>query len=120
MQKFSKEVSPELSIGDLQILQSYHWPGNIRELENMIERAVLLCQNDTITMKDFLHPELSPTEELGLKDFIRQQTARLEKQHIKLILNSCQGNVTHTAKQLGISRKSLQNKMREYHLRDIS
>lgn len=119
-QKFGKKVNPDLEIAALQILQSYHWPGNIRELENIIERAVLLCQDDKITMNDFLHPELSPAEELGLKDFIRIQTARLEKQHIKLILNSCQGNITHAAKQLGISRKSLQNKMREYNLRDIS
>lgn len=119
-QKFGKNVSPNLGIGDLQILQSYHWPGNIRELENMIERAVLLCQDDKITMDNFLHPEFTPAEELGLKDFVRQQTARLEKQHIKLILDSCQGNITHAAKQLGISRKSLQNKMRDYNLRDIS
>ena len=118
-QKFGKDVSPNLAIGDLQILQSYRWPGNIRELENMIERAVLLCQDNTIATHDFLHPELTPAEELGLKDFVRQQTARLEKQHIKLILDSCEGNITHAAKQLGISRKSLQNKMREYNLRDM-
>jgi two-component system, NtrC family, response regulator AtoC len=117
--KFNKDVSPAVALSDLQALQLYKWPGNIRELENLIERAVLLSNNNEIGVDDFLHPEISPEEELGLKDFVRLHTSRLEKQRIRLILESCNGNVTHTAKQLGISRKSLQNKMREYNLRDI-
>ena len=118
--KLHKNVQTTLAINDIQTLQSYHWPGNIRELENLVERAVLLTNNSTITMEDFLHPELRNSPELNLKDYVKSQTARLEKQHIVYILETCNGNVTHAAQKLGISRKSLQNKMREYNLRDNS
>jgi transcriptional regulator with PAS, ATPase and Fis domain len=118
--KLHKNVQTTLAINDIQTLQSYHWPGNIRELENLVERAVLLTNNSTITIEDFLHPELRNSPELNLKDYVKSQTARLEKQHIVYILETCNGNVTHAAQKLGISRKSLQNKMREYNLRDNS
>lgn len=115
--KLHKNIKSEIAINDLQTLQTYHWPGNIRELENLVERAVLLSNSESITIEDFLHPELSTHEEQGLKDYVKTHIARLEKQHIQFVVQSCDGNITHAARQLGISRKSLQMKMKEYNLR---
>jgi len=106
-------------------LRGYKWPGNIRELENAIERAVLLSRGDEITEEDL--PEeimasssrpLAPTEpRLGdLKEASRQAAGRVEIDMIVSALKKTGGNVTQAAKLLGLSRKGLQIKMREYDL----
>ena len=110
------------------LLTEHEWPGNIRELENIIERAVLLADPNTETLEldnlvGFNQSKSAPHSDHSdvmpnLKDFIRQETARIESAHIRSALEQCDGNVTHTARLLGISRKSLQNKMRSYGLRD--
>lgn len=110
------------------LLSQHDWPGNIRELENIIERAVLLVDPNTDTLelnnlvgfKQSIPDQIDPLpdKQVNLKDFIRQETARIESSHIRNALEQCDGNVTHTARLLGISRKSLQNKMRSYGLRD--
>jgi DNA-binding NtrC family response regulator len=93
-----------------------------------MERAVLLCPGDTITpgdLGDGLGVEASPTPttsalegEPNLKDVVRQNTMRLERARIQRALEEEGGNVTHAAKRLGISRKGLQLKMKEYGLRE--
>ena len=107
----------------------WNWPGNIRELENVIERAVLLCEGDSIEPSDLpgignlelgesiegLSPDM---EDLGLKEYVRAHTAKLERARIQKVLEAEENNVTRAAKQLGISRKSLQTKMKEYGLRN--
>jgi two-component system, NtrC family, response regulator AtoC len=115
-------VSPEA----LAALLEHPWPGNIRELENLIERAVLLTEGDTIGLADLpglRHAGAVPTsgeelEELDLKEYVRVHTARLERARIGRVLEAEDGNVTRAARRLGISRKSLQTKMKEYGLRD--
>jgi two-component system, NtrC family, response regulator AtoC len=118
-------------------LQAYAWPGNIRELENLIERVLLFADGPLITAKDLpepirqgdTSPALSPagppameapTGETGLKDIIRMKAAELEKDLITKALEETGGNVTRAAKLLQISRKSLQTKMKEFGLRDIA
>jgi two-component system response regulator AtoC len=118
-------VTPEA----MAALMAHRWPGNIRELENLIERSVLLCENDTISLADL--PGLiedgidsgpatdTLPDEMGLKQYVRVFTAKLERARIQRVLIEEGGNVTHASKKLGISRKSLQIKMKEYGLRDI-
>jgi two-component system response regulator AtoC len=114
-------VSPEA----LAALLEHPWPGNIRELENLVERAVLLTESDTITLADLptLEGGSSPGEgpeldALDLKEYVRVHLARLERARIQRVLEAEDGNVTRAARRLGISRKSLQTKMKEYGLRD--
>jgi len=118
------EVTPEA----MAALMAHSWPGNIRELENLIERSVLLCEGERITLADL--PGLvedgaldmggmdEPPREMGLKQYVRVYTAKLERNRIQRVLEEEGGNVTHASKKLGISRKSLQLKMKEYGLRE--
>ncbi|MCK6505335.1 sigma-54 dependent transcriptional regulator [Myxococcota bacterium] len=120
--KAVRGVTPEA----MAALMAYRWPGNIRELENLMERSVLLADAPTLAARDL--PGLgSPAleddpgedvEELGLKDYVRVYTARLERARIQRALEQEDGNVTRASRRLGISRKSLQTKMKEYGLRD--
>ncbi len=171
----------------MEALVAYHWPGNIRELENVIERSVLFCEDGARvevadlpkdvfarreivmpahasaaqvslpqislphitsapapgTAEDAAHapssspgliPTTTPTEldaesadegeepltsgEVGLKELVREATAKVERDLILGALAQTMGNVTHAAKLLKISRKSLQTKMKELGLRE--
>ena len=119
----------------LAALRTWSWPGNIRELENLMERAVLLADDAVLGSHD-LHgfpgsdsdsagviasdddDDTTEMEELGLKEYVRVHTAKLERARIQRVLEDEGGNVTHAARKLGISRKSLQTKMKEYGLRE--
>lgn len=101
----------------IDVLMRYDWPGNIRELENMVERAVIMARSDIITPAD-----LSDT--LQALDYENQQSEidlapgrslkDVEKEMILRTLEMAEGNRTHTAKILGISRRTLQLKLKEY------
>jgi DNA-binding NtrC family response regulator len=113
-------VSPEA----LSRLLAYAWPGNVRELENVVERAMLFADADELSvahLPDSLgdHDD-SPIGNFdsGMKSIVRRATARIERELIKRALDENQNNITHAAKQLNISRKSLQTKMRDLGLRD--
>jgi DNA-binding NtrC family response regulator len=123
------------------VLQSYPWPGNIRELENIMERTLLFAERPIIDVADLppdlpadLHtklgslrpgsathsadPSARESQPSSMKDIVRQATAELERDLIQGALDETQGNVTHAARRLKISRKSLQIKMKELGLRD--
>jgi len=110
----------------LAALLEHPWPGNIRELENLMERSVLLADSEEIQLSDL--PGLrrgdsagftgGDLDEMGLKEFVRVHTAKLERTRIQRVLEAEDGNVTRAARRLGISRKSLQTKMKDYGLRD--
>ncbi len=134
----------------LAALEAHTWPGNIRELENVLERTILFTKGDRIERTDLqlgLGPDLprtvtndvtnssqplpilpigddedgDATETSGsLKDAVRVETARVERELIVKALDETGGNVTQAARLLKISRKSLQMKMKEFGLRDRS
>ena len=132
LDKFNHKLSREVTaIGPAaaSVLERYPWPGNIRELENMMERVILLLESDTVTIED-LPPHIReirrPTGEAevalpqqgeSLKEVVRVHTEELERDLILRALEAAGWNVTHTAQRLGISRKGLQLKMRDYGLR---
>jgi nitrogen regulation protein NR(I) len=118
-----------------ETLASYPWPGNIRELENVIERAVLFCDTAKVRASD-LPPEIRgiqamanvplPEADLqaalagegGLKEHVKVAMSRLERELVSRALQQTTGNVTHAARLLKISRKGLQLKMKELGLRE--
>jgi nitrogen regulation protein NR(I) len=120
----------------LQLLLDYSWPGNIRELENLMERSVLFADGPIIlasSLPDSLRERpgapATPIAAVGpigaiaapsgasMKEIVRQAQAELERELIARALEETGGNVTRAAKRLQISRKSLQVKMKELGLR---
>lgn len=102
----------------LSIFMRYNWPGNIRELENTIERAVILCLGEQITPRElpphFL-PEHEDTSSRNLPD--QGWTLRdMEREMIRSMLQETNNNKSLTAKKLGIARQTLINKLKEYNL----
>ena len=94
-----------------------NWYGNVRELENAIERAMILCDGDTIVDFDFLNS----TERTGDSTWdnslsLQQAWKNLEKMYIEKALTNTGGNRTRAANILGISRRGLLYKMKEYDL----
>jgi len=112
--KINKEVS-KISPEARQFMVRYDWPGNARELENAIERAVVLTQHDTISLDD-----LPFGAQLQQPDILRQASCgrwvlkRLEKEYILNVLAECSGNHSQTAERLGIARNTLWRKLKEY------
>lgn len=105
----------------LSTLLSYDWPGNVRELENVIERAVALSSGDTILPQDLglygMKTEIHAAQKL--KETVHMTTAHVEKEAIIKALKEHNGNRTKAAKALGISRRSLLNKIKLYRLENV-
>jgi Nif-specific regulatory protein len=151
IKKFNERLKKTITgIADdaLAALEQHNWPGNIRELENVIERTILFCKGERIERADLQlalseQPALSRTTSSGamapivdddhdkaapsehadstsgsLKDIVRAETSRVERELIVKALDETGGNVTQAARLLKISRKSLQMKMKELGLRD--
>jgi two-component system response regulator AtoC len=119
-------VTPEA----MKKLQAWSYPGNIRELENILERALIYCRDNRIREEDIdLHGNaaragaMSPPPEGGGTPDQAAETGGLwsldeiEKQAIAKALESCEGNRTKAAEKLGISRKTILNKIKEYGLK---
>lgn len=110
-QKHGKPL-PQITQEAYLFFLSYDYPGNVRELKHLIERAVLLSQNNLITLKELPEDLLPKTTEIQpLKDFKRCK-ALLEKEIIYQTLRECKGKKSEAARRLGISRKTLWQKLK--------
>jgi len=114
VRKFSKEMNKRMlrvSPRAMDLLQSYHWPGNIRELENAVERAMVVGQEPELRDRDFtIQPHATTAQPLpdarSLED--------IEKTHILRVLDECGGNQTRAAEVLDIDRVTLHHKLKKY------
>jgi two-component system response regulator AtoC len=118
----------EISAATNAVLESYDWPGNIRELRNVIERAVLLCDGPRIEPAH-LPPKLTastptplppaserPVLPLDPRARLLGEIERLDRERIIEVLARCAGNQTQAAEQLGLSRRTLVTRMQDYDL----
>lgn len=119
LKKFSGEYNwPEPKISDhgLQVLSQYPWPGNIRQLRNVLLRLAVQSQGKLITDKEIL----ALSEEFGAADAARVEVFpsldEIEKNHIKAALDRSGGNISDAAALVGIARSTLYQKMKKYDI----
>ena len=110
----------ELTVGAIKTLTSHDWPGNVRELENKIRRAVVLAEEDSEITPDLFSEavgyavsDVSVEYQGRLQDHVQEYEKRL----IRDALNRYEGNITHTARKLGMTRAGLQKKINRLGLR---
>lgn len=117
LQLFAAKVNkaaPKISTPFLEALQSYSWKGNVRELKNIMERAVILCDGDELMMDD-LPFELQNTR-AGSGPTSPFDWAMMEKLHIQKVLGHTKGNKTEAARLMNIGLTTLYRKIEEYRL----
>ena len=109
-----------LSEGTLRRLSEYHWPGNIRELDHAMERAVILCDGNELHAEDFYFaqgepavPQQSTVGAMAENDYTLEA---LEKMIVQKALVKHAGNITHAAKELGITRTALYRRIEKHGL----
>jgi PAS domain S-box-containing protein len=98
----------------LQLLQSYPWPGNIRELQNVIERSVIVCETEIFTIDESWLSQRSLDARSDSKPFLSEKVAATEREMIEEALRECKGRVygpSGAAAKLGISRSTLESKI---------
>jgi DNA-binding NtrC family response regulator len=101
----------------LEVLRKYHWPGNVREVKNMVERAVILCPGDTIQVQHLPTQILKPSLKANAVSVeLGRPLHEIEKEVIFKTLNMTKNNKTRAAKILGISLKTMHNKINKYLL----
>ena len=124
--KYNKELNKDIKYmsGEaLKVFEEYSWPGNIRELENLIERIVTLSKDDHIDTahlpKDIVNLKRSNNGAFNLEEGSLMKAVRnFEKKIIIEALRYCNGNQTSTAKTLGIHRTTLISKLEAYGIKD--
>jgi len=115
----SQQQKPRIDAAALKMLCQYPFPGNVRELENTLERAITLCENELIVLSDLgidqhtLSPSLAP---MDTSQPLEEQLAKMEKETITKALEQNHWNKTATAKQLGITFRALRYKLEKLGL----
>lgn len=118
----------EMTSEALAALMAYDWPGNVRELQTAVEHGIVMANGPKITLRDLpqsvrfprVRPELQGAAEIAAR---RPPTSHLnlearERQLIRQALDECKGNKTDAAKKLGISRRTLHRKLRDFRIAD--
>jgi two-component system response regulator HydG len=106
-----KQLTPQA----MDALIAYHWPGNVREFKNLMERTVLVCPESTVDAHD-LPPRVTGSQGANAEVRIPIGTTLEESARMLIVrtLNACGGNKSLAAKTLGMSRKSLYDRLRSY------
>jgi len=121
LKRYNKKLKKNLTMSNevVKCLMSHDYPGNVRELENIIERTAALTDGDVIKPRDFLQSfdkdiriYCEQEEKLTLKELL----TRIEREHLIKVLAETDGNKVEAARILGISRKNLWEKLKVYHL----
>ncbi len=109
-----KKTELRVSKGAVQKLEGYGWPGNIRELQHAIERAVIMTSGDKLTEEDFLLVRTGSNKEASFSDDLTLE--ELEKAALKKALQKHKGNITKTAEELGLTRASVYRRIEKFGL----
>ncbi|MCL4456311.1 MAG: sigma-54 dependent transcriptional regulator [Nitrospirae bacterium] len=112
-----RSISPDA----MEAMESYLWPGNVRELQNIMERAVVLCDADKIAVEDLpkeicTAPSLPPVENLPYKNAKEAWLAAFERNYLTSLLKGTSGNISRAAQKAGIDRKTIHRLIKRYRL----
>ena len=113
LKKYSLKLSKSIAgfaPGVLDLFNAYDWPGNVRELENIIERAVILCDSEKIGKEDIALPVVHARKNNRANPSLED----MERDHILKILREADGNQSKASQMLGIDRKTLYLKLKKY------
>jgi DNA-binding NtrC family response regulator len=116
--KFAKKLSKPIThftAEAMELLTAYRWPGNVRELENVIERAVIVSETDTIGAEDLAISSYSVLGDMSINPSLEE----MEKNYILRVLNETAGNQSKASQLLGIDRKTLYLKLKKYGINSI-
>ena len=116
MQTYAAKINTQVTgytAGFLNKLEAYNWPGNIRELKNVIERAVILCDGNELDSSLLPYEFAIATAKVNTSSF---DLAVIEQQHIHRVLAHTQGNRAEAARLLNIGITTLYRKLKEYGL----
>src|SRR6267378_7032471 len=116
MKKFGGIADAQVDNETVELLDRYGWPGNVRELENIIHRAYALRGRLKITPADLFDQSVDTPESTGLQ--AGNSVSEMERKLIMTTLEQTNGNRTHAARLLGISLRTLRNKLREYRVEE--
>lgn len=113
-EKYRKPFA-EMSRAALEKMRSYHFPGNVRELQYAIERAVIMCEGDRVEADDLIFSpiENAPHTEGGYDDL---RLSHIEKNTIIKVIEKHNGNITKAAKELGLTRTALYRKLSKHDI----
>jgi DNA-binding NtrC family response regulator len=118
MKKYGGTNAGELDTETVELLRRYGWPGNVRELENIVHRSFALRGRLKITPSDLFDQSVETPEMSALQ--AGQSVGEMERKLIMTTLDQTNGNRTHAAKLLGISLRTLRNKLREYRVEETA
>jgi two-component system, NtrC family, response regulator HydG len=119
LQKYSREAARDpvrISPRAMNVLREYAWPGNVRELQNLMQRLVIMSDDNVIDVPDL--PESFRFSAARAKGLDRKLD-EVERHYIQNVLAANQNNISHTAAILGIDRKTLREKIRKYNITQL-
>lgn len=119
MNKYARKYNREglmLGRSGLRLLNNYSWPGNVRELQNTLEKAVILCEGSVLNGDDFQIRNSSQENYSGDKLTTGLNLEDNERELIRRAIDKTRGNYSQAVRELGISRKTLYNKIKKYGL----
>ena len=109
-----RKPAKKLGSGTLKKLKSYHWPGNIRELQHAIERAIIMSDENLLMPEDFLLSTRNNEPAAAKEDSFNLE--EVEKSVVQMALNKHAGNISKAAKELGLTRAALYRRLEKHGL----
>lgn len=117
MKKHGSDSKTPVDEATIELLNRYNWPGNVRELENIVQRSYALRGRLRITPADLFDQNVESPESAAIQ--AGSSVSEMERKLILTTLEQTSGNRTHAAKLLGISLRTLRNKLREYRVEEV-
>lgn len=114
----NKYFKPEAAFSEkaLEKLQEYHYPGNVRELQYIIERAVIMADSDILLPADLIFSPIETGTKVLSEEDSETKLSTIEKQTILRVIEKNNGNITKAAKELGITRTALYRRLSKYEI----